>query len=237
MRREELAERSGLSVDYIVRLEQGRATHPSAQAVAALARALQLSTEEKVHLHQLAGLAKPGSSRVPDRMTPGVERLLHRLETPAAVFTPTWTILRGNAAWSAILGDDRKREGRERNLLWRIFMGSGSPVLRNKQEQDAFAAGLVADLRSAAGRYSGDGELQVLIDELLEGSEAFATLWKSAHVELHWATQKSVMTPLGLLRVDCDVLTTAGDLRLVVYTTEEGSDDERKLRSLTARHA
>ena len=66
-----------------------------------------------------------------------------------------------------------------------------------------------------------------------EIQSGFATLWKSAHVELHWATQKTVMTPSGPLRVDCDVLTTAGDLRLVVYTTEAGSDEERKLRSLT----
>lgn len=234
LRREELAERAGLSVDYIVRLEQGRATHPSAQVVAALARALELTAAEKAHLHQLAGVALRGS-KVPERLTPGVERMLERLNTPAAVFSPTWTYLRGNPEWVALLGPDHKREGRRRNLLWRVFMDTSAPILRDKAEHDAFAARLVADLRSAAGRYSGDDQLQVLIDELLEGSAVFASLWKSAHVELHWATKKTVSTHLGPIEVDCDVLTTAGDLRLVLYTTEAGSESERRLQALVGR--
>ena len=37
IRREELAMLAGLSVDYVTRLEQGRATSPSGQVLAALA--------------------------------------------------------------------------------------------------------------------------------------------------------------------------------------------------------
>ncbi len=166
-----------------------------------------------------------------------MERLVNRLDTPAAVFTPTWTLLHGNAAWIALLGGPRKREGRERNLVWRMFMEPDALILRSKAEQDVFAAGLVADLRSAAGRYSGDDELQVLIDELLEGSENFAALWKSAQVELHWATHKTVTTRLGPLEVDCDVMSTAGDLRLVLYTVEAGSAAEGLLRKLLSAPA
>jgi transcriptional regulator with XRE-family HTH domain len=54
LRREELAELAGVSVDYIVRVEQGRATTPSAQVVAALARALQLTVPKRDHLYRLA---------------------------------------------------------------------------------------------------------------------------------------------------------------------------------------
>jgi len=42
LRREELAALAGISADYLTRLEQGRATTPSAQVVEALARALRL---------------------------------------------------------------------------------------------------------------------------------------------------------------------------------------------------
>lgn len=233
LRREELAARAGLSVDYVVRLEQGRAAHPSAQVVAALSRALQLSVAERAHLHQLAGIANASGARVPDQMTPGVKRMVERLsDTPVAVFTATWTYLHGSPGWKAVFGDDVKR-AQQPNLVWRMFLGpQESPVLRTKAEHDAFAAGLVADLRGAAARYPGDVGVQVLIDELLEKSESFAALWKSAHVEPHWAKQKNVTTKAGPLQLDCDVLTTEGDLRLVLYTAEPGSDSERRLGTL-----
>src|ERR1700760_1305598 len=87
LRREELADLAGVSVDYIVRLEQGRATSPSAQVVAALARALRLTRAERDHLYRLAGLQPPSDGVISDHIPPGVQRLLTRLgETPVAVF-------------------------------------------------------------------------------------------------------------------------------------------------------
>ncbi|MEU5879245.1 helix-turn-helix transcriptional regulator [Spirillospora sp. NPDC047279] len=86
MRREELAELAGISVDHVVRLEQGRATTPSAQVVAALARALQLTDPERDHLSRMAGLVPPSSRKISDHIPPGLRRLLDRLgDTPAAV--------------------------------------------------------------------------------------------------------------------------------------------------------
>ena len=61
LRREEVALLAGLSVDYLVRLEQGRAARPSAQVVASLARVLQLSDPERDELYAAAGLAAPTS--------------------------------------------------------------------------------------------------------------------------------------------------------------------------------
>jgi len=88
LRREELAALAGLSVDYVVRLEQGRATHPSGQVVSALGRALQLDDTERDHLHRLAGLLPPGAAEVPRHIPPSVQRLVTRLgETPVAVFS------------------------------------------------------------------------------------------------------------------------------------------------------
>ena len=195
LRREELAAMTHLSVDYVVRLEQGRAAHPSAQVVASLARALRLSTAERAHLHQLAGLAISRGARVPDQMTPGVRRMVDRLaDTPAAVFTATWTMLYGNAAWATLFESVKEQSAQQPNLVRRMFLGGRSPVLRNQEEQDAFGARLVADLRAAAARYPGDVAVQVLIDELLERSGKFAAMWKNASVEPHWAKQKTLMS-------------------------------------------
>src|SRR5487761_145521 len=69
LRREELAVLAGISVDYLTRLEQGRATSPSSQVVEALARALRLSDAERELLFRLAGLAAPGRDLVSSRIT------------------------------------------------------------------------------------------------------------------------------------------------------------------------
>src|SRR5690242_14345146 len=59
LRREELARVAGLSVDYVISLEQGRSRNPSAQVVAAIANALRLRQPERDHLFRCAGLVAP----------------------------------------------------------------------------------------------------------------------------------------------------------------------------------
>ena len=73
---------AGIPVDDVTRLEQGRASSPSAQVVEALARALRLSETERAHLFRLAGLVLPGPDTVPRYITPSVHRLLDRLSGP-----------------------------------------------------------------------------------------------------------------------------------------------------------
>ena len=87
LRREEVAGLAGISVDYLTRLEQGRAISPSAQVVEALARSLRLSDAERELLFRLAGLAAPGIGVVSTRITPSVQRLLDRFTgIPLAVY-------------------------------------------------------------------------------------------------------------------------------------------------------
>ncbi|TDC24683.1 transcriptional regulator [Micromonospora sp. 15K316] len=82
---------------YLIRLEQGRASHPSAQIVAALARALRLADPERAHLRRLAGLAQPGQETMPTTINPSVQRLLDRLTgTPVPVHDASWTLLEAN---------------------------------------------------------------------------------------------------------------------------------------------
>ncbi|MFJ9416992.1 helix-turn-helix transcriptional regulator [Streptomyces sp. NPDC101227] len=240
LRREELAMLAGISVDYVTRLEQGRATNPSGQVVEALARALRLSEEERGHLFRLAGLAPPGPETVPAFITPSVQRLLDRLtETPVAVFDACWTLLVANAPYVALTGeqqgDPHARRGNERNGVWRHFLGPGNGARRTPQAQRDHEAALVADLRAAAERYPADRRLRRLIAELRAGSERFAELWDAGAVGRHEASHKTIDHPrVGPVTLDCDVLTVAGgDLRIMVYTAEPGTEDAERLALLT----
>ncbi|NMO34844.1 helix-turn-helix domain-containing protein [Streptomyces sp. GMY01] len=236
LRREELALLAGISVDYVTRLEQGRATNPSSQVVEALARALRLAEEERAHLFRLAGLAPPGPTTVPAYITPSVQRVLDRLTgTPVAVFDASWTLLLANAPYAALMGDPSARRGDERNGVWRHFLGQGIGVRRTAQAQRDHEAALVADLRTAAERYPDDRRLHRLIAELRTGSERFAALWDTGAAGRHEASRKTIDHPrVGPVTLDCDILTVAGsDLRLMVYTAEPGTEDAERLALLT----
>jgi transcriptional regulator with XRE-family HTH domain len=232
LRREELAMLAGLSADYVTRLEQGRATHPSAQVLASLARALQLSADERGYLFRLAGQLAPDRGRISSHLTPGVQRLLRRLDDiPVGVYDAAWALVAWNQTWAALMGDPSGQRGRDRNLLWRYFTGQPGRVRRGGQQAAAFEAEAVADLRSAAGRYPDDDELHRLIDDLSRASARFAELWQARAVAVHTADRKRIEHPeAGLLTLDCDVFTVQGsDLRVIAYTAEPGSDDADKL--------
>jgi transcriptional regulator with XRE-family HTH domain len=250
LRREELALLAGLSEDYVTRLEQGRSTHPSGQVLAALARALQLSADERSYLFRLAGQQPPASGRISGHLTPGVQRLLRRLDDiPVGVYDAAWTLVAWNQTWAALMGDPSAQRGRERNLLWRYFTGPHgnqphgnqphgtgpqSRVLRTEQEDAEFAAETVADLRGAAARYPNDDDLRGLIGDLNRVSARFAGLWQARAIGTHTADRKRIDHPeAGLLTLDCDVLTVQGaDLRVIAFTAEPGSSDAEKLALL-----
>src|SRR4051794_41882667 len=78
LRREELAALAGVSVEYLIRLEQGRARHPSAQLLGALARALRLTDEERDHLYRVGGGSGPAAGMGPPPITPGAQRVADR---------------------------------------------------------------------------------------------------------------------------------------------------------------
>ncbi|MFB6721075.1 helix-turn-helix transcriptional regulator [Kribbella sp. NPDC056345] len=236
LRREELAQLAGISADYLTRLEQGRAANPSAQVVEALARTLQLTADERGHLYQLAGLATPAPDRIPRSISPGVQRMLDRLnDTPVAVFDAMQTELHANALYIELMGE---RTGNELNAAWRNFLGSASRVRQTPASLGQLQELQVADLRRTAGRYPHDPNLQALIDELLRRSPRFRELWESGVVAEHHATRKIIDHPVaGAITLDCDVLQVAGDdLRIMVYTAEPHSPDADKLMLLTTVH-
>ncbi|MER5557223.1 helix-turn-helix transcriptional regulator [Streptomyces sp. NPDC048491] len=233
LRREELALLAGISVDYVTRLEQGRATHPSDQVVEALARALRLSSAERERFFYAAGLVPPGQGTVPAHITPSVHRMLDRLSgTPVAVFDASWTLLLANPLHTALLGE---RRGRARNAVWRAFAGAADDRVRHtSQSRLALETAVVSDLRDAARRYPADRRLRDLVAELRGASARFAELWDAGAVGHHEASQKLIDHPVvGPVTLDCDVLNVAGsDLRIMVYTAEPGTRDAERLELL-----
>jgi transcriptional regulator with XRE-family HTH domain len=235
LRREELALLAGISIDYVVRLEQGRARTPSAQVCAALARALQLSDAEQAHLFQLAGHAD-GVARVPRMVPASVRRIVDQLDTnPVGVYDAMWTLLSWNPLWAAVFGDPSELDDRSRNTLWRHFTGGPARVRQTPEESRAFENSTVADLRATTGRYPRDPDLADLLRDLRR-IDAFEALWSRQLVAEHQQSHKTVDHPdVGQLDIDCDVLTTQrSDLRVVVFTPRPGSDSRSKLDLLAA---
>lgn len=236
LRREELALLAGISVDYVTRLEQGRAANPSGQVVEALARALRLSGDERAYLFRLAGLVPPGPEMVPGYITPSVQRLLDRLvDTPVGVSDAAMTLLVANPMYAALLGDPSGLRGFERNGVWRNFMGAPTRVRHTPEERRAFEVGMVAELRATAARYPADRQLRRLIAELRAGSERFAELWDAGVVGRLEASRKTIEHPqVGLLTLDCDLLRVEGnDLHILVYSAEPGTEAAEKLELLS----
>ena len=233
LRREELAGLAGISADYLTRLEQGRATAPSAQVVEALAQALRLPDAEREVLYLLAGHAMPGPDLVPSRITPSVQRLLDRLShTPVVVYDATWMLLTANAPYDALMGETSTWHGIERNAIWRNLHGLNRTV-HSPREQADHEARLIADLRLTASRYPADQSFRKLIRELIDDSHRFAELGAGETVPppADLSKQKVIDHPaVGRITLDCDTLVVTGDdLRMMAYTAEPGTEDAERL--------
>jgi transcriptional regulator with XRE-family HTH domain len=237
LRREEVAQLTGVSVDYFARLEQGRATSPSPQVLDALARTLRLTDEERAHLYRVAGQLLPGARRMSRHVTPSVHRILDRLaDVPVLVLDAASHIVAWNDMAAALHGDFSARDERERNIAWIFFTGGPSRVTRDDAEDAVTAAQIVAGLHDALGRYPDDPLLRDLIADLRSASERFETLWRERPVSRHVANRKTIDHPqVGPITLDCDVLQIAGtDLELVVFTAEPGSPEASTLAMIGA---
>lgn len=236
LRREELAQLAGVSVDYVLRLEQGRATSPSAQVVGALARALQLSRAERDLLYRSAGLLPPQDATINTHVPAGIQRLTARLgDVPIGVFAADWSLVWWNALWCALHGDPAAVPPIERNVARAVFgTGAAHAAMRPVHSEsggESFAASIVGDLKHALSRYPADVQLGHLVQELKETSVVFADLWETTATVEHTTDRKTVRHPeIGELVLDCDVLVVPGaDLRMVTYTAAAGSSDAGKL--------
>lgn len=239
LRREELAVLAGVSVDYLVQLEQGRAARPSAPVVAALSRALRLDADDSAVLHRAAGLA-PATGSVTRAVPDGAERMVDRMrEWPMAVYSADWWLLRWNPAWTALLGDSGRLQGRARNVVWFEMTQPNPCVWVEPRESEVFRDAIVGDLRLAFLEHPDDAELADLVAALHETSPEFVERWTAARPARYRGMRKHIDHPVvGPVVLDGDVLQVPGsDLRMVVYSPTPGTRDADRLARLTAAEA
>lgn len=235
LRREEVAHLAGVSVDYVVRLEQGRGPHPSRSVLAALARALRLDNDERDELFNLAGTPPPPPGRIDDVVRPSVLRLIDRFEDlPTMVLSAKGDMLAWNPIAAALLGDWSRFPLHQRNINWQRFLGTGGRVAMTEDEREATAAQSVASLRGAAARYPDDPGLAELITELREESPDFVRLWDAGSAKPWRNHRKTVVHPsVGPITLDCESLHVPdADQMVVVYSAEPGTPDADALALL-----
>ncbi|HYJ70239.1 MAG TPA: helix-turn-helix transcriptional regulator [Nocardioidaceae bacterium] len=237
LRREEVAQLAGLSVDYYVRLEQGRAAHPSESVLDAIARALQLDEVERAHLYQLAR-PKPKRRRPPKReqVRPGIRQLLDRLDgVPAFVLGRRMDVLAWNRLGASLHADFDGLPPRERNMARLIFLDPAS--IDHYPEWERVARDTVGILRGLAGRHSDDQQLAELIGELSMNSEHFRRWWAAGVVRQKTRGRKLIRHPVvGDLDLHYETLQLpdAPDQVLVTYTAAPGSESETSLALLAS---
>jgi transcriptional regulator with XRE-family HTH domain len=230
LRREEVAMLAGMSVDYVVRLEQGRSSQPSTQMLGALARARRLSDDERAHLFHLAGHQPPPADGTARLARAGLVRMLDLLgDTPALVMSDLGEVLAQNRADMLLTGDYTGFSGNRRYLVYRWFTEPETRAFRAPEEQEHHARQIVADLRAAAGRRSGDPAVAALVDHLEAASADFRRLWAEHEVAVRRADRKTMLHPrVGRIVLDCETLVTP-DLRqqLLVLTPADAESRER----------
>ncbi|MEU2289187.1 helix-turn-helix transcriptional regulator [Streptomyces sp. NPDC013178] len=234
LRREEVAALCGVSLDYYSRLEQPRGPHPSEQILAAVARGLHLSAEERDHLFLLAGYAEPRRLRQDDHVNPGMMRILDRLkDTPALVVNRLGETLMQTRPAVALLGDQTAYTGWARSAHYRWFADPASRelVAGDHAEQSWL---LVADLYGVHTRAADDPRVAALVDALYTTGPEFAALWRERPVLGPYCPPTRLAHPqLGELELHCQTLVDP-DLsqRLMVYTAVPGSESNTSLKLL-----
>jgi transcriptional regulator with XRE-family HTH domain len=237
LRREELARLAGVSVDYYVRLEQGRGgVHPSDAVLGALARALQLDPAEHAHLRRLARapLAPAPRRQRAQRVRPEVQRLLDRLEeVPAFVLGRRMDVLAWNRLAARLHVDFAALPARMRNMPRLVFLDDAARELYPDWQQ--VARETVAYLRFEASAHPDDADLHELVGELSTRSPEFRRWWARHDVREKSHGTKRYRHPLvGELELHYETLALPADDRqtLVTYTAPAGSPSETALRML-----
>ncbi|MFE3031642.1 helix-turn-helix transcriptional regulator [Streptomyces canus] len=228
LRRDEVAQLAGASVDYYNELERGAGSQPSEQMIAALARALRLTADERDYLYHLADRPVPVHGSAASHIHPGMLDLLTRLtSTPAQVITDLHVTLVQNPLAVALLGDQSGFRGPRASFIHRWFTDPAARNLYPEADHEGQSRAFVADLRAAAARRdTKDTEAGSMIGSLLDVSPEFAALWADHDVAFRRNDRKRLNHPaLGVIEVNClNLFSEDGRQRLLWFTPAVGTD-------------
>ncbi|MFJ8541001.1 helix-turn-helix transcriptional regulator [Streptomyces sp. NPDC093586] len=236
LRREEVAQLAGASVDYYNELERGAGSQPSEQMIAALARALRLSADERDYLYRLADRPVPVQGGAASHVHPGMLDLLDRLtSTPAQVITDLHVTLVQNPPAVALVGDQTGFRGPRASFVHRWFTEPDTRRLYPEADHERQSRSFVADLRAAAARRDAkDPEAGTMIRTLLDVSPEFAALWADHDVAFRRDDRKRIVHPtVGVIEVNClNLFSEDGRQRLLWFTPAVGTDSAGLLELL-----
>jgi transcriptional regulator with XRE-family HTH domain len=238
LRRSEVADRAGISVEYYTELEQGRGRRPSEQVLTALARMFRLDRDERAYLFGLAGIFSPPPRGSLVHVDAALLDLLDKLTgIPAQIFTDLYELIAQNALAGALLGasiEPPDAGGTSVAAAW--FLSPGAARARYLGSETAgISAAYVADLRASAGRRPHDTRLAAMITRLRADSPEFTGLWDEAAVEVRRSGRHQVIHPsLGAIEVECtSMLNEDGTQRLVWYSPRIGGKAVQQLQLLS----
>lgn len=206
LRREEVAELAGVSIDYIVRLEQARGLRPSASVVEALARALRLTPDERAYLFDLARQRPRDTGKPATAAAPPLARLVDDLSPlPAMLLNHRFDILAWNPEMAKLQLDFGALPPSQRNAMWLCLM---HPAMREYYlDHERVTREGIARLRAAWAAHPDDQALTDLISELFAHNDDFARLWAERDVKVNGRGDKAVRHPdAGVLSLDFEVL-------------------------------
>lgn len=234
LRREEVALLAHMSTDYYARLEQQRGPQPSEPMLAAIARALRLSQDERDHLFRLGGHRPAPRARRTDHVNPALMRVLDRIDAPAQVMTDLGETLVQNELAIALVGDQTRHRGAARSLLWRWFTDPDERAIYPPEDHLQHSRVYVAGMRAVLARDPADVRAAELVEQLHARSPEFTGLWAEHEVAVNFSDRKRLVHPrLGTLDLHCQVLIAADEGQvLLVYTATPGTDDHDKLQRL-----
>lgn len=182
LRREEIAQLAGISPTWYTWLEQGREVNVSAEVLARLAQALQLTRSERAYLFEMAGRRDEQAGESPEDVAPeGLIAALHDMAIPAYIMGRHWDLLAWNQAASELFTGwlDQPQDTRP-NLLRFVFL---APAARSLiVDWETRARRITAEFRADTRTRLEEPALQALIVELTQASADFAQFWKQHDV-------------------------------------------------------
>ncbi len=236
LRREEVALLAGVSSDYYARLEQGRSITPSPAVVEAIARALDLDTAGRSHLHSLIGRktgVKPQRVSA-QRARASLRQFLESLDAPAMVLGRRAEVLATNHLARALLCDFERLPARARNYARWILLDEGARTLFVDWREQARI--VVQNLRLEAGRHPDDAS-SALVQELSSASPEFRRWWREHAVNQRaFGTKRLVHPMVGRIDVQYETLLLPGDedQTLFVYSTEANTASREAMNLLAS---
>jgi transcriptional regulator with XRE-family HTH domain len=232
LRREELAMLAGISAEYYLRLERGRAQNPSPQIVDALARALQLDAKATRYLHDLAA-PKGGDTSELEAAAHGFAEVIDQFLMPAIVVNRYRDVLAANPIARALSPEFTPGQN---SLRWRLLDPAARQLYVNWDEATENA---ISGLRELSGAYPKDPRMRALIAELSDASPRFRELWGRAEVGYRLGIHHMRHPQVGdlfLYRHRLNAPYPGGD-HVLMYRAEPGSPSARALEELRALSA